>query len=172
MARCCGFLFIQGSPKKSSITCLSACVLLDATDAADLVGDFGVVHKALELFTTYANGIDGNEVGGVRTGGPADACDLVQYLEGACNEIVEVGVEGLLLCAGLCHEGGVEGILQSFVVALAHGDGRVEAQFLLEILLHELPCYLLAALYHLLAFVLHGLHGDALVVVVLELEVI
>ena len=90
---------------------LSACVLLDATDAAYLVGDFGVVHKALELLTTYANGIDGNEVGGVRTGGPADACDLVQYLEGACNEIVEVGVEGLLLCAGLGNEGCVECIL-------------------------------------------------------------
>ena len=44
---------------------LSACVLFDTTDAADLVGDFCVVHKALELLTTNADGVDRNEVGGV-----------------------------------------------------------------------------------------------------------
>ena len=70
------------------------------------------------------------------------------------------------------YEGCVECILKCFVVALAHGDGRVETKFIFQVFFHELPCYFFATFEHLLAFVLHGLHGDALVVVVLELEIV
>lgn len=151
---------------------LLATVLLYATEATHFVGEVRVILKTLEQFAANAYGAYRNHVACVPACGPTDTCNLVHYLEGTLHELVDREVKRLLLLILLLHEGITEGFLKSLIVPFIQLDGIVESQFVLEVLLHVFPSDGLALLGHLVAFVLHGLHGNALCIVVLELQIV